>query len=194
MDLVTVIGIGIGLSLDAFAVSVTNATVIKGLELRHGLRMALFFGFFQMLMPVIGWAAGSTFSRYISGFDHWIAFGLLAFIGGRMIWASLREGKEEEADGCADGSPRDCRHLPTLFMLSIATSIDALAIGVSFAMIAVDIFVPVALIGGITFVICLGGYFLGTKIGHKINLRLEIFGGLVLVDIGVKILLEHLLK
>jgi putative Mn2+ efflux pump MntP len=186
------IGIGVGLSLDALAVAVTNAAVIRDLHPLHGLRMALFFGFFQMLMPVIGWAAGSTFSTYISSYDHWVAFGLLAIVGGRMVWVSIREGKDEAVDGCADENARDCRHLPTLLMLSIATSIDALAVGVSFAMITTAILTPVLVIGAVTFAVSLGGYFVGNRLGHRLNLRLEIFGGLVLIGIGAKILIEHM--
>ncbi len=188
------VGIGLGLSLDALAVSLTNATVIKGLEWHHGLRMAVFFGFFQMLMPIIGWAAGISFSAYISNFDHWIAFGLLVFIGGRMVWTSIQEGRADAKDACSEEQPKDCRHLPTLLMLSVATSIDALAIGISFALLSVSIALPVLIIGGITFLVCMAGYLAGSKIGHQLNFRLEIVGGLVLIAIGTKILIEHLVK
>lgn len=190
MQLLSMLGIAFGLSLDAFAVSVSNSALVRGLKLRHGLRMALSFGLFQMAMPVAGWAAGSAFSRYIADFDHWVAFGLLLLVGGRMVREGLRPAP---ADGCADGEAKDCRHLPTLLVLSVATSLDALAVGLSFAMIRVDIAVPVVVIGAVTFALCLAGYFLGSRIGRRLNLRLEIAGGLVLVAIGVKILLEHLL-
>jgi len=203
MDIIAFVAIALGLSIDAFAVSLTNSVVIKGLELKYGLRMAVFFGLFQMVMPVIGWAAGSTFARYITGFDHWIAFGLLAFIGGRMLWMAIAEIREErriarngEAAstevGCTDGDGKDCRHVPTLLMLSIATSIDALAVGLSFAFIQVSIILPVILIGVITFVVCLAAYFIGTRLGHHIKFKLELVGGLVLIGIGLKILIEHL--
>jgi manganese efflux pump family protein len=167
MELTVIIGIAFGLSLDAFAVSITNSIMIHGLEVKHGLRMSLFFGFFQMIMPLFGWAAGITFSKYISGFDHWIAFGLLAFIGGRMIFSGLPFKKDQETDTCNEEKVQDCRNLPTLLMLSVATSIDAMAVGLSFAMIKISIWLPVLFIGIITFFVSLTGYFLGVKIGHK---------------------------
>jgi putative Mn2+ efflux pump MntP len=144
-------------------------------------------------MPLVGWAAGMTFSLYIRGFDHWIAFGLLAFVGGRMIISGLpRKNKKKNEDG--ESANNDCRHLPTLFILSVATSIDAMAIGLSFAMIKISILLPAAIIGVVTFFVCLLGYFLGKKIGEKINLELDLVGGLILVGIGTKILLEHLFQ
>ncbi|HPO60158.1 MAG TPA: manganese efflux pump MntP family protein [Exilispira sp.] len=198
MDFITVLGIAIGLSMDAFAVSVTNSTIIHDLKPGYGFRMALFFGFFQMIMPIIGWLAGSTFSSYIKNFDHWIAFFLLAFVGGRMIingWPFKKEknGTSDDATSCDSNFKSDCRNLPTLFLLSLATSIDALAIGLSFALIKVPIIIPSSIIGLITFLISFAGYFLGRKIGSKIKIELEFFGGLILLVIGTKILLEHLL-
>lgn len=189
MDLVVLIGIAVGLSLDAFTVSVTNSTVIKNLELRHGLRMSVFFGLFQMIMPIVGWAAGTTFSRYIQAFDHWIAFGLLVFVGGRMIASGLPKDRQ---NCCDDGPGQDCRHLPTLLLLSIATSIDAMAVGLSFAMIEISVVFPALLIGVVTFFISLAGYFLGKKVGKRLNLKLDIIGGVILVAIGLNILLQHL--
>jgi manganese efflux pump family protein len=190
MNIFVLIGIAIGLSLDAFTVSVANSTIIKNLGLKHGLRMSLFFGFFQMIMPIIGWAAGLTFSRYIQGFDHWIAFGLLAFVGGRMIWSGL-PGNKQTASG-NNASNQDCRHLPTLFVLSIATSIDAMAVGLSFALIKISVIFPAIIIGIITFFISLIGYFIGRKIGGKLDFKLDIIGGIILIGIGIKILLDHL--
>ncbi|MBU1086946.1 MAG: manganese efflux pump MntP family protein [Candidatus Omnitrophica bacterium] len=189
MNIFVLIGIAIGLSLDAFTVSVTNSTIIKNLGLRHGLRMSLFFGFSQMIMPIIGWAAGLTFSQYIQGFDHWIAFGLLAFVGGRMIWSGLARNKR--TDSSNDENNQDCRHLPTLFVLSIATSIDAMAVGLSFALIKISIIFPSIIIGIITFFMSLIGYFIGRKIGEKLNFELDIVGGLILIGIGIKILCGH---
>lgn len=191
MDPVTLLGLAVGLSLDAFTVSLANSMAIHNLSLGHGLRMALFFGLFQLLMPVAGWALGSTISSFIGQFDHWLAFALLAFVGGRMVLAQFRE---EAADGCSDETPgRDCRHLPTLLMLSLATSLDALAVGLSFAFITTDIVLPVIIIGLVTFAICLAGYFLGRRLRHGLKLPLEGIGGTVLILIGLKILLEHLL-
>lgn len=191
MNFLVVAGIAFGLSLDAFTVALTNSTVVRDLHLRHGLRMAAFFGFFQFAMPILGWAAGMTFSSYIEGFDHWVAFGLLAFVGGRMVWSGLPFGKKEEA-ACSDDGKKDCRDLPTLFLMSIATSIDAMAVGLSFAMIGVGIVVPSIIIGLITFAVSLGGYFLGRSVGKKVKIELDLVGGLVLIGIGAKILFEHL--
>ncbi len=183
MSIITILGIGIGLSMDALAVSVTNGCVIRNLRLRHAFLIAGFFGIFQALMPLIGWAAGLSFSSLIENFDHWVAFGLLASIGGKMVWESLRrKGKCEE---------RNCLHLPTLLLLSLATSIDALAVGLSFAMLEIGIVRPILIIGGITFVICFAGLFLGNRVGHFFENKLELAGGLILIGIGVKILVEH---
>ena len=193
MEFLSVVAIAAGLAMDAFAVSLTSSTCIKNLEFKHGLRMALFFGFFQMIMPIIGWAAGLTFSNYIGRFDHWIAFGLLTFVGGRMIYTELAPKKDDE-EGCREEPGQDCRHLPTLFLLSIATSIDALAVGLSFAMIKVAIIFPAVIIGVVTFIISFMGYFLGNRLGHKINFSLDIIGGTILIGIGVKILIEHLVQ
>ncbi len=193
MDNLTLTGIALGLSLDAFAVSLTSGTIIRELRFRHGLRMSFFFGAFQTLMPILGWAAGTFFASAVSGFDHWIAFGLLAFVGGRMIWEGLPRNKDESDLDYCNPVTHDCRHLPTLLMLSLATSLDALAVGLSFAFIGVSVLVPSLVIGLITFAVSLSGYFIGKKIGEKINLELDIIGGIVLVGIGIKILAEHLL-
>lgn len=185
MDFLTLIGIAIGLSMDALAVSVANGFMIKQLRIRHAFRIAFFFGLFQALMPLIGWAAGITFSQYIKTFDHWIAFGLLILVGGRMIWESVSSSHKEEA-------VKNCLHFPTLLMLSIATSIDALAVGVSFAFLDITIWLPILVIGLITFVICFIGVNIGSRLGPVFGNKLGIIGGLVLIGIGIKILIEHL--
>ena len=185
MDFFILLGLAFGLSMDAFAVSLTNAALVENLHFRHGFRTALFFGVFQAIMPVIGWAAGITFSTYIQSFDHWVAFILLAFVGGKMVWEGLFS---KEEDGCVD----DCRHLPTLLLLSIATSIDALAVGLTFAMIKVSIITPALLIGGITFVVCMLAWFIGRRLNSAIGRHASLMGGLVLIGIGIKILVEHL--
>ena len=184
MSFIEIIGLALGLSMDAFAVSVTNGFMIKQLKFRSAFRIALFFGVFQAVMPVIGWAAGLSFVSYIQSVDHWLAFALLGFIGSKMIVESrsLRKGSE-----C-----KNCLHLPTLIILSFATSIDALAIGFSFACLRVSIVMPVAFIGGITFLVCLAGVYLGKKVGHIFENKIEMFGGIVLIAIGAKILVEHL--
>lgn len=184
MDILVLIGIAVGLSMDALAVSVANGIMIKKLQVRHAFRIAFSFGFFQAIMPLIGWAAGITFSTYIKEFDHWIAFILLVLVGSRMIWESISSSRKEEA-------VRNCLHFPTLLILSIATSIDALAVGVSFAFLNITIWLPILLIGLITFVICFFGVILGNRLGAILGNKLGIIGGIVLIGIGLKILIEH---
>ena len=181
------IGIGVSLAMDAAAVSITNGFVISELKLRHVLRTSIFFGLFQAFMPVIGWAAGLSFARYIQAFDHWIVFLLLLFVGGKMIFESrvVREDNKKT---------KSCLHFPTLIILSLATSIDALAVGLSFAFLQVAIVLPVVIIGTITLLLCIAGFYLGNSIGHLFEDKLELFGGLMLIVIGLKILVEHLVK
>jgi manganese efflux pump family protein len=186
LPIIEIIGIGIGLSMDAFSVSVINGSLIKNIKFAQALRIAFSFGLFQAIMPVLGWAAGLAFVRYIEAFDHWIAFGLLSFIGGKMIWESFSKKGECRED-------MNCLKITTLLMLSLATSIDALAVGLSFSMLEVSIAVPVLLIGLITFIICMAGIYIGKTIGHFFENRLELIGGLILIGIGLKILLDHLL-
>lgn len=189
MDILSIVAIGVGLSMDAFAVSITSGFVSKNLRFYQALRMALFFGGFQFIMPIIGWLAGLTIRNYILAFDHWLAFILLAFIGGKMIYESFQPDETEE--GSEKKSPMA---LPNLFLLAVATSIDALAVGLSLSFIKVSIVFPSILIGVITFCISLAGVFIGKKFGHLFEKKMELVGGLVLIGIGVKILLEHLLK
>ena len=157
MNLITIVLIAIGLAMDCFAVSVASGIAIKQLRLRHALQIALFFGFFQAAMPVIGWLAGSTLTQLISGFDHWIAFALLAFIGGKMIYESRKLEEEKTFDPL---------NLYVLIVLSFATSIDALAVGLSLSFLKVAIIVPSIIIGSVTFVISLAGLYIGEKFGH----------------------------
>jgi putative Mn2+ efflux pump MntP len=184
MNLYVLIGIAVGLSMDALAVSVTNGIMIKKLQVKHAFRIAFSFGFFQAIMPLIGWAAGITFSTYIKSFDHWVAFGLLLIVGSRMIWESYQSSKSDEA-------MRNCLHFPTLLALSIATSLDALAVGVSFAFLDMTIWIPILVIGFITFVICFIGVLLGNKLAPILGNKLGIIGGLVLIGIGINILIQH---
>lgn len=186
MNIFVLIGISIGLSMDSLAVSVANGIMIKKLQVRHAFRIAFSFGFFQAIMPLIGWAAGLTFSVYIKAFDHWIAFVLLTIVGLRMIWESYKSAKSDEA-------MRNCLHFPTLLALSIATSLDALAVGVSFAFLDMTIWFPILVIGLITFIICFLGVILGNKLGPHLGNKLGIIGGLVLIAIGINILLQHTL-
>jgi putative Mn2+ efflux pump MntP len=187
LPLLEIIGIGLALSMDAFSVAVVNGGIIRDLKFAHAFRIAFSFGLFQAVMPVVGWAAGLVFVDYIERIDHWIAFGLLAVIGGKMIWESRHTGGE-----CPENW--NCLRTPTLLLLSFATSIDALAVGLSYSILRVQIVVPVVIIGCVTFVVCIAGVYIGKRIGHFFESKLELAGGLILVGIGIKILLEHFLR
>lgn len=176
--------IALGLAMDAFAVSIAGGVAIKHGKLRSALKFGSFFGSFQMIMPVLGWLAGIRFRGFIADFDHWIAFGLLAFVGGKMLYGSRKMGKVE-ASMSAPGPGG-------MIILSIATSIDALAAGLSFAFIQVPIAAPVLVIGAVTFLLSFAGVLIGNTVGHFFEGKLEAAGGLILIAIGIKILLEHL--
>lgn len=184
MGIITIIFIALGLAMDAFAVSVVSGITIKGLKTSHALRIGLFFGGFQALMPVVGWLTGLGLKNFIFGFDHWIAFGLLSFIGVKMIYESNRIDKDR----------RDPLGIYNLLILAIATSIDALAVGVTFAFLSVSIIIPVVIIGIITFILSFFGTFIGNRIGHFCERKIEVAGGLVLIIMGIKILTEHLIR
>ena len=171
--------------MDAFAVSVASGFAIKKLEVHHALRIALFFGAFQAIMPIVGFLAGLRLRNALSQWDHWIAFILLAAIGGKMIYESFKLG--------SDRKQIDPLRLGVLLLLSIATSIDALAVGASFAFLNITIVAPVIIIGLITFATSFIGVFIGDKFGHIFESKIELIGGLILIAIGTKILLEHLL-
>ena len=183
MDLFELLLIAVGLSMDAFAVSVCKGLSVQRLRPRHYLLTGAWFGGFQALMPSAGYLLGSAFEQYIVSFDHWIAFALLSLIGGNMIKESL-SGEEEEAD--ASFAVR------TMFLLAVATSIDALAVGVTFAFLRVSILPAVTLIGVCTFLISAAGVKVGNVFGARYKSKAELAGGTVLVLIGLKILLEHL--
>ena len=179
--------IGVGLSMDAFAVAIAKGLGMKKINYRHMVVIALFFGGFQALMPLIGWALGSQFAQFVTPVDHWIAFILLAFIGGKMLWDAFHEEGDDEA-------PEDAERLDLreLLMLAIATSIDALAVGITFAFLEVNIFVAITIIGCTTFVLSLIGVAVGNAFGARYERPSTIAGGIVLILIGLKILLEHL--
>ena len=177
--------IGIGLSMDAFAVAICKGLGMERINKRDTLLLALFFGGFQALMPLTGYLLGSRFASYIERWDHWIAFVLLAFIGSSMI----RESREQEEAEIEHGGSIRYREL---FTLAVATSIDALAVGVSFAFLGVCIAPAVTLIGCTTFVLTLAGVWVGNLFGSRYKSRAELTGGIILILIGVKILLEHL--
>lgn len=187
MGLFELIFIGIGLSMDAFAVAVCKGLSMKKVKMGHCFTIALFFGGFQALMPLFGWLLGRQFRQYITFIDHWIAFGLLVFLGVRMILDACREQKE---DVWQDAEER--LDFKELFLLAVATSIDALAVGITFAFLQVRILPSITLIGIITFLFSVGGVFIGNIFGSKFKNKATVLGGVILILIGVKILIEHL--
>ncbi len=185
MGILEIILISFGLATDAFAASISSGITIHKMRLRHAMLIAAFFGGFQAIMPVLGWACGIWAEEYIKGVDHWIAFVLLAGLGAKVIWDAFQgDGDEEEA--------RDPLNIYVLFIVAIATSIDALAVGVSMSFLGISIITPALIIGAITFVTSFAGVYIGDRLGHFFEKKLEIFGGLVLIGIGLKILIEHL--
>lgn len=188
MTLLEIFLIGIGLSMDAFAVAICKGLAMPDkVHKKSALLIALYFGVFQALMPALGWLLGSQFARYVTRLAPWIAFVLLAWIGGSMLRESLSKKEEDE-----EVEPVELRH-KELFLLAVATSIDALAVGVSFSMVelSVPIGAAAALIGCTTFAISVGGVFVGHIFGARYKNRAEFVGGAILILIGVKILLEH---
>ena len=174
--------------MDAFAVSICKGLSMRKVNKKQCLVIGLFFGGFQALMPFIGWVLGSQFEQYITSIDHWIAFILLGFIGGKMVVEAIREKDEAVEVGKMD-PPLD---LKEMFILAIATSIDALAVGITFAFLQVPIVEAVSIIGITTFVISVIGVYVGNFFGNRYKKKAELAGGIILILIGVKILLEHL--
>ncbi len=184
MQFVTILFMALGLAMDAFAVSVVTGSVYRELHIRYALRLAMFFGGFQAVMPLVGSLAGIGLKTYIQPYDHWIAFGLLAFVGGKMIYEAFEiKSAEKNLD------PSD---LMILLALSVATSIDALAVGVTLSLLTDSIAFAVLVIGVITFGLSYAGVTIGKRFGHFFESKIEIVGGLVLIAIGLKILLGHL--
>lgn len=185
MGWASLLAVAVALAMDAFAVAVVAGLTVDPMTGRHVFRLAFHFGLFQALMPVIGWWAGVAVQQYISQFDHWVAFGLLAFVGARMVLGALRGG-EHDNDG-----PDPTRGWQ-LVMLSTATSVDALAVGLSLAALGLSIAGPAVAIGVVAAALTMVGMLLGRRIGSSWGRRVETIGGLILVAIGVKILLEHM--
>lgn len=186
MGYLEIVIIAIGLAMDAFAASISKGLCMNKFEKKYALLIAVFFGSFQFLMPVIGWILGSSFAKYIMFIDHWIAFILLSFIGGKMLIEAFEKQKIE----CCDVN---LYNIKRILILAIATSIDALAVGITFALMPeIHILDSAIIIGVITFVISYFGVFIGYKFGTKFEKMAEIFGGLILIIIGIKILVEHL--
>ena len=182
MGFIELLLIAVGLSMDAFAVSVCKGLSVKKVGVKHAALAGLYFGGFQFLMPVIGYLLGFRFESVIESIDHWVAFVLLAFIGGNMIKESF--GKAEELN--------DDFGVKTMLLMAIATSIDALAVGITFAFLEVQILPAAGLIGVTTFLLSFVGIYIGNAFGTRYKSRAELAGGIILVVIGVKILLEHL--
>ena len=184
MSLPYLLLIAVSLAMDAFAVSTACGVQIAVVRYGHVLRVAIAFGLFQFMMPVIGWLVGSTFSSWILAVDHWVAFGLLFVIGTRMIWESFRDDS---------GAPaKDPTRGWTLLVLAVATSIDALAVGLSLAFLKTSIWYPAVVIGIVAAILSAIGALFGCRLGHRFGVWAERAGGLVLIGIGVKILVEHL--
>lgn len=183
MGLLELFVIAVGLSMDAFAVSICKGLSVRELKPKHALTVGVYFGGFQMLMPLIGFALGVRFQSFITSIDHWIAFVLLGLIGANMIRESREQDEENLSDSFSFG---------TMLPLAVATSIDALAVGVTFAFLQVSILPAVCFIGATTFILSCIGIRIGHVFGLKYKSRAELFGGVVLILMGTKILLEHL--
>ncbi|MCF0147467.1 MAG: manganese efflux pump MntP family protein [Clostridium sp.] len=193
MGFISIFMTGIGLSMDAFAVSLAKGICLKEDEFKNSFKVALFFGGFQALMPLLGWWVGRYFESYIKSFDHWIAFILLALIGGKMLIEAIREIRSKQDLEIATECERDEFSYKKLTILAIATSIDALAVGVSFAFLSVSIIPSITIIGITTFVLSFIAVFLGKKLGEFMQSYAELIGGIILIFIGAKILFEHLM-
>lgn len=184
MGIVEILLTAVGLSMDAFSVALCKGLSMREINRKQAFLIALFFGVAQAVMPVIGWALGTQFQNLITGFDHWLAFVLLAFIGGKMIYDALRGGEDGQCGGAFS--------IKELFVLAVATSIDALAVGITFAFLQVRILPAAAMIGVTTFLLSVVGCLIGHRFGAKYQSKAQFAGGIALVLIGLKILLEHL--
>ena len=176
--------LAIGLSFDTFAVSLTCGCIEQKILFRQAVRIAFFFAFFQAFMPVLGWLLGSSVKQYVEAFDHWIAFGLLSILGIKMIIESIR-GEE--------GEKVDIFNLKVILSMSVATTIDAFIVGIVFASLSTNLFLAIPIIGSVTFVVAMLGMLFGKNAGKLLGKKMEIVGGLILIAIGVKVLVEHLM-
>ncbi|MBR3720356.1 MAG: manganese efflux pump [Clostridia bacterium] len=183
MTLLEIILVGIGLSMDAFAVSICKGLSMKKIEMKNIIIVGTYFGVFQAIMPLTGYLLGTTFSELVISIDHWIAFILLTTIGSKMLKEAYCNNDEDENDNL---------DFKTMIVLAIATSIDALAIGITFAFFEINIIKAISIIGFLTFTISSVGVIIGNKFGHKFQGKAEVIGGIILIIIGIKILIEHL--
>jgi len=185
MSIWVIIGIAVGLSMDAFAVAIAIGLILPKLTARHVFRLAFHFGLFQFMMPIVGWLAGHTIAEYIQHVDHWIAFGLLSFIGGKMLWDAYSSHPSERNSG-------DPTRGLSLITLSVATSLDALAVGLSMAFLQVNILMPSVVIGLVAGTLTMVGILFGSRIGDRFGRWAEVLGGVVLIGIGTQTLISHL--
>ena len=176
--------ISTSLAMDCFAVSITGGSTVKRPKLTDALKVGLFFGLFQANMPLIGWFVGYGFKNLIENIDHWIAFALLLAIGIKMLYEAFKKPKQKKTS---------ITRFPTLLILSVATSIDALVVGITLPLLEIPLYLSVIIIGFFAFMFSITGYFLGHRIGKVIGNKMEIIGGTILIGIGIKILIEHLL-
>ena len=188
MSLLEIVLLGVGLSMDAFAVAVCKGLAMRKVNIRQTLIIALFFGGFQALMPLLGYFLGSTFASRVKQIDHWVAFILLAYIGGKMVADAIREMREVPEVDQMDPP----LNIPELFIMAIATSIDALAVGVTFSFMDVNIVLAVSVIGLVTFVLSTMAVFIGNIFGIRFRTAAQISGGSILILLGTRILLSHL--
>lgn len=184
MNIITILLIAVGLSFDTFAVSVSSGLTIRHIRFLQAVKIAFTLAVFQSLMPLIGWFLGNQVSGYIANYDHWVAFGLLSVLGLKMAFESLKTDKEN--------SNFNPLNLLVLLGMAVATSIDALVVGVSFALIEINIFWSILIIGVVTFLVSMIGMLFGKKVGGSLGKKMEIIGGIILIGIGLKILLSHL--
>lgn len=198
MDIISLLGISVGLAMDAFAVSISNGATYRKATAKDALRTGAFFGVFQAVMPMIGWLAGTAFTQFISRVDHWIALILLGYLGGKMLFEALKK-KQEKAKSCEKSATELPGYISvrSLFTLAVATSIDALATGLLLpsavgANTLLLMLISVGTIGLITFFISISGIYIGKKFGELFSSKAEIFGGIVLILIGAKIFVEHM--
>lgn len=184
MDLITIIGVALGLCFDSFAVSLSCGVVETKIRFREAIRVAFTLALFQGALPVLGYFLGSAVSHYIDRFDHWIAFALLLVLGARMVIEGVKKDEEKE--------PIDFKKLPVLLTMALGTSIDAFAVGISFAFLKLNIWITGFIIGTVTFLASMTAIRIGKSAGSHLGSRVTIVGGLILAAIGVKILIEHL--
>lgn len=192
MPLYSIFGLAVGLSMDAMAVAASAGLAVRSLRLSHFLKVALLFGGFQALMPLLGWLLGSWGGRFVEAIDHWVIFVLLALIGGKMLWEARPGAAEPEAAVEPEAPPKDPFGLATMTLLAIATSIDAFAAGVALPLMKAPLVLTLIIIGCTTATLSGLGLAIGRRVGAKFGRKLAIAGGLLLVGLGLKVLIEHL--